>query len=371
MKNIAKLGITLALYAMVACVLLAVVNLGTAPLIAEAKAKEVAKGLSIVFPDAEDFSEDAAFTPDTATAIKVEKLFVAKQDGTVTGAVVQVSGPTYDKATMLIGMDLTRTISAIQFTALSDTPGYGQKAFDPGFADQFKGKSADDSFTAGVDVTPISGATITTKGVAQIIKYATYVAGNFLAANYGGAAGTGAAPVVAEAAKPFTYEQAYASLWESFADVTFEEDLTALDHYPKNMLVSRRVIVKSGGKIAGAMATAQGQTYHDDPGIVLTAVSSSGEIVGARIIQLRDTPKIGQRALEEEFWQQFAGLAVSEPVLAGQQYDTLSGASITADCVADMVKVGAVEAAKYLAEKGGAAYTGGDDYPLNENWHEG
>jgi electron transport complex protein RnfG len=146
--------------------------------------------------------------------------------------------------------------------------------------------------------------------------------------------------------------------------------LTALDYYPKNMLVSRRVLGKSGGNVIGAMATAQGQTYHD-AGIVLTAVSTRGRILGARIIQLDDTPKIGQRALEEEYWQQFTGLAATGTILAGQDYDTLSGASITADCVADMVKVGAVEAAKYLAENGGPAYSGGDDYPLNENWHEG
>jgi electron transport complex protein RnfG len=134
------------------------------------------------------------------------------------------------------------------------------------------------------------------------------------------------------------------------------------------MRIEKYVLVTSGGEVVGAMASAQGQSYHG-AGIVLTAIDLDGNILGARIIQLPDTPNIGLRALEEEFWGQFSdGLRVDEPILAGEHYDTLSGASISADCVADMVKVGAVEAAKFLATQGGAAYTAGDDYPLNENY---
>jgi electron transport complex protein RnfG len=322
-----------------------------------------------IFPAADSFEPAAGFTPDTSTSVKVEQLFLAKKGGTVTGAVVQATGSTYDKATILIGLDLSRTISTIKFTALSDTPGIGQKATEPAFMGQFDGKSADDAFEAGSDVQAISGATITSKGVAQILKYATYAAGNFLAANYGGTAGTGEAPVIAKAGSTFTFEEAYASLYEDTSDVTFEE-FPGPDGYPRTMLIAKLVRVSSGGRVIGAMATAQGQSYHG-AGIVLTAIDLDGNILGARIIQLPDTPNIGLRALEEEFWGQFSnGLRADEPILAGEHYDTLSGASISADCVADMAKVAAVEAAKFLAEHGGAAYTAGDDYPLNENYHE-
>jgi electron transport complex protein RnfG len=367
MKAIIKLGMTLAVYATVACGLLAVVNLGTAPLIAVAKAKETAQALVVVFADADDFTEDASFPPDISTSVKVNKLFLAKKGGEVIGSVVQTTGPTYDKATILIGMTLDRTITGIQFTELTDTPGFGQKAAEPAFKDQFDGKSADDEFALGSDVTAITGATITSKGVTQIIKYATYVAGDFMAANYGGAAGSGEAPVIAAAAKPFSHDEAVASLWEEVENIALEEATETLGGYPKNMLVARRFLVKQDGKLIGAMATAQGQTYHG-AGIVLAAIDTNGIIVGARILQLNDTPNIGQRSLEEEYWRQFEGLEVQEPILSGEHYDTLSGASITADCIADMVKVASVEAAKYLAENGGPEYTGGDDYPLNEHY---
>jgi electron transport complex protein RnfG len=370
MKAIIKLGMTLAVYATVACGLLAVVDLGTAPLIAEAKAKETALAMKVVFADADDFVEDTTFAPDVSTSVKVSKLYLAKKGGEIVGSVVQTSGPTYDKATILIGMKLDRTITGIQFTELTDTPGFGQKAAEPAFKDQFTGKSANDGFALGSDVNAITGATITSKGVTQIIKYAAYVAGEFMAKNHGGAAGTGAAPVVAAEAKPFTHDEAVSSLWENFENIALEEAVETLGDYPRNMLVERRFLVRQDGKVIGAMATAQGQTYHDG-GVVLVAIDTNSIIVGARILKLNDTPNQGQRTLEEDYWRQFAGLELQEPILSGKHYEAISGASITSDCIADMVKVAAVEAAKYLAENGGPAYTGGDDYPLNENWHQG
>ncbi|MDR3284147.1 MAG: FMN-binding protein [Treponema sp.] len=370
MKNMLKLGISLAVYAVAACVLLAVVNTLTAPIIERTKAAEVGAGMVEIFTNADSFEIAGDFTRDASTSIQVERLYLAQQDGAVVGGVVQATGPTYDKATILIGLDLNQTITGIKFLALSDTPGFGQKATEPTFYEQFAGKSATDDFEAGSDVEAISGATITSKGVAQILKYAAYVAGNYLAANYGGATGSGAAPLVTAEAKPFTYEEAYVSLFppETYPDAVFT-DVGKADGNPRTMIVSRRVTVTVDGKVVGVMASAQGQSYHG-PGVALTAVDLNLNILGARIIQLTDTPKIGLRALEESYWSKFADQRADAPLLAGAEYDTLSGASITADCVADMVKVGAVEAAKLAATLGGAAYDGGDDYPLNEHYLE-
>ncbi|MDR1786116.1 MAG: FMN-binding protein [Spirochaetaceae bacterium] len=181
MKEAPKFGITLALYSSVACTLLALVNLVTAPLIAEAKNAETQAGLKIVFPgDQYVFEEVTGFANDPASSVKVERLFLAKAGGATDGVVVQATGPTYDRATILIGVDKNRKISAIQFTALSDTPGFGKRAEEPAFRDQFKGKSIDDPFVSKSDVTAISGASITSNGVSRILKYATGIAGEYL-----------------------------------------------------------------------------------------------------------------------------------------------------------------------------------------------
>ena len=73
---------------------------------------------------------------------------------------------------MLVGIRSDKTITSIQFLSLTDTPGFGQKALEPAFKDQFNGKSANDEFAIGADVDAISGSTITTKGVITIIKNA-------------------------------------------------------------------------------------------------------------------------------------------------------------------------------------------------------
>jgi electron transport complex protein RnfG len=180
MKGMLKLGASLAAYAVIACVLLAVVNNFTAPRIAGIKAAEAGAGMAEVFTAADGFEIAAGFSPDTSTSVHVESLYLAKQGENVIGGVVQATGPTYDKATIQIGLTLDRKITGIKFLSLSDTPGYGMRALsDPSFAGQFTGKSADDAFEAGSDVEVLSGATITTKGVAQIIKYAATAAGNY------------------------------------------------------------------------------------------------------------------------------------------------------------------------------------------------
>ena len=66
-----------------------------------------------------------------------------------------------------------------------------------------------------------------------------------------------------------------------------------------NMLVEKQYIVTVGGKTVGAMAAVRGQTYHDG-GVVLTAVDMNRNIIGARIIELNDSPNIGQLTLEDD-----------------------------------------------------------------------
>lgn len=371
MKDMLKLGFSLAAFASVACVLLALVNNATSPVIEAAQQAEVNAGLSVVFPDADSFERADNFVPDTATAVQVESLYLAKRGGSVVGAVVQASGPTYDKATILLGLDMNRMITGIKFLSISDTPGFGQKAAEPEFYMQFSGKSADDAFVAGGDVDAISGATITTKGVSQIVKYAAYVAGEYLAEHYGAVSGSGNAPVVEEPASAFSYDEAFVSLFppELYPNAQFTEVTTGLNRVVRSMIVEKQVLVSVAGKPVGAMVAVRGQTYKNG-GVVLTGVNTSGIILGSRIIELNDTPNIGQRALEEAFYGQFSGKGVSAPLIAGEDFDVLSGATITSACVADMVKVGAVEAAGLLADYTGKPFAVLDDYLLNEIYQE-
>jgi electron transport complex protein RnfG len=164
-----------------ACVLLAVVYGVTSPVIEANQKAEVAASLSQIYPGADfDGQIPTDFKPVTQNKVVVDSLYVAKKGGEIVGAVVQATGPTYDKATLLIGVTKDHKITDVKFMAISDTPGFGQKA--PGlYAGKLQGKSTDDAFVAKQDLEAISGATITSNGVAAILKNATEVAGTYLA----------------------------------------------------------------------------------------------------------------------------------------------------------------------------------------------
>lgn len=177
-----KLGIILAVYAAVSCTVLAVVNNFTAPKIAQNQKNKVDNAMKTFFPE-EGFSFEsvADYEPKAVGSVKIESLIIAKKDGQVAGGAAQVNGPTYDQGTILVGMDKDGVIKGLKFLKLTDSPGFGLKANDPTFTlpsgktfyGQFEGKNAKDGFTAGETFDAISGATISSVGIAGLLKEGT------------------------------------------------------------------------------------------------------------------------------------------------------------------------------------------------------
>lgn len=182
MKEMFKLGGTLAAFALVACVALALVDSVTGPVIREAAEKKANAALQVVFPNATSFVPNEGFQPGDHGAIVFERIVLAKNGDETLGVAMQLTGPTYDKATMIVATDTQGKVVGTSFLALSDTPGFGQKATEDGYMDQYNGKTREDKFSVGEDVQSISGATITSKGLAEMIKAACTVASDFLKA---------------------------------------------------------------------------------------------------------------------------------------------------------------------------------------------
>jgi len=175
MKEMLKLGFVLAVFAGVACVALALVNQATAPVIAANENAKLTAGLAEILPAAKSY-KDGTFTPDGSN-VSVDNCNVGfDANGAVIGCVVQVSGPTYDQATVLVGVDSSKTLTGIKILAISDTPGFGQKATEPAWYGQFAGKPAECDWTLGTDFDAVSGATITSKGFSALLKTATKAA---------------------------------------------------------------------------------------------------------------------------------------------------------------------------------------------------
>lgn len=180
MKQMIKLALVLAAFASVACVLLALVNNATLPAIQAVKNQELTAGLKEIFADATDFVSPENFTPETKEGVSIEQLYIAKSGDKTLGVVVQATGPTYDKATILTGILPNRTISSIKILSISDTSGFGQNALKPEFYTQFAGKSIEDKFSAHEDIDGLSGATITRQGIGNILKVSTQEAAKYL-----------------------------------------------------------------------------------------------------------------------------------------------------------------------------------------------
>ena len=175
-----KLGLVLSLYAAASCTVLAVVNNITSPVIVQNQIRKANEGMKHVFPLAKDFEAVTDYANSDAT-ISIDKLYLAKDGKEVLGAVAQVTGPTYDHSTILVGVDADGKVTGVEYLENTDTPGFGQKASDPTFKlangntfyGQFAGKNVSDGFTAGETFDAISGATITSTSVARLITCGT------------------------------------------------------------------------------------------------------------------------------------------------------------------------------------------------------
>lgn len=176
--NMVKLGIILAVYAAVSCAVLAVVNNFTSPKIAQNQIKKANNAMQAVFADADTFEPVFDFDQASSGTITLSDFYLAKKGGKVIGAAIQVSGPTYDKGKIIIGVKTDGIVSGMQFLELTDSPGFGSKAKDPGyqvasgktFYEQFTGKDAKKGFVINETFDAISGATITSNGVANLMN---------------------------------------------------------------------------------------------------------------------------------------------------------------------------------------------------------
>ncbi|MGL4985911.1 MAG: FMN-binding protein [Treponemataceae bacterium] len=375
MKEILKLGSVLAAFAVVACVALALVNNATAPAIAANKAAEANAGMSVVFPQADSFEAITDFTVDNIAPAKIEGIYVAKSNDEVIGSVVQMFAPTYEKAVVLVAVDMNKNIIGNTFLELSDTPGFGQKARENNYMDQYNGKSAEDAFELGSDLVAISGATITSKALALLMKASVYAAGELLAKRFGAEAGTAFVPVDT-GYDIYTVEQAFADIYG--ADVVSSASIKNVTKKVTSIPVKDKTIlgvytVELDGKIAAAAVELAGlpdASY--DYGTMITVVDLNRKIVGSRVTSVGNASENesnnGLKALSSAFYNQFTGKSVDDLFIIGENVDAVSHATSSSQSLADFVKIGGYAAADYLAQNydGDPAPAGSENYQLNK-----
>ena len=174
-----KLALILCAYAAVACVALAFVQGVTGPVIARAAEGEAFVIFAEFFPDADDFENIADSVSSEDSRISFERVYRAVKGGQTEGVIVQATGPTYETSTLLSAFTPDGRLLQYRVTATTDTVGLGSRIAESPFIDQFAGKSINDEFAVGRDIQAISGATISSRGAADILRTSARAAGTY------------------------------------------------------------------------------------------------------------------------------------------------------------------------------------------------
>lgn len=188
-KFILKVAGTLTVISLVVAALLGFVNSITADKIAEIDAENTRIAMSAVAPEGSEFGDKIEVTDDMVAAAatqsgKILELYPVTNGGAEAGYVMKISASgSQGTIVMMVGVDANKAITGISVVNHSETSGIGTKVVEnkPNSAgvpvlDQFVGLSGAGSLVVGSNITAISGATVSTKGITMGANTALAVA---------------------------------------------------------------------------------------------------------------------------------------------------------------------------------------------------
>lgn len=180
-KFILKVAGTLTVISLVVALLLGLVNGVTKDKIAAIEAEKTRVAMSAVVPEGSEFTDkleipQAAIDAAKAQGGTVSELYGVTNGGAEAGYVAKVAASgSQGTITMMVGIDANGAngaITGISVVSHSETSGIGTKVVEnkPNAAgtpvlDQFVGMSGAGTLAVGSNITAISGATVSTKGI--------------------------------------------------------------------------------------------------------------------------------------------------------------------------------------------------------------
>jgi electron transport complex protein RnfG len=114
--------------------------------------------------------------------------------------------------------------------------------------------------------------------------------------------------------------------------------------------------VTQNGQEAGIVIQAQDQGFQDIL-IALVGIGTDGKIVGIRILQDKDTPGLGAKATQPEFYGQYAGMEADGSIKVakdGGQVVAITAATITSRAVSLIVNTAGSAGKAWLQANGGS-----------------
>ena len=171
-KFVLKVAGTLTVISLVVAALLGVVNMVTEDKIDAINAEKTNQALAAVAPEGAEFTPVELSDAAVAAAAAYGTLNSMYEMSTGGYAMKIVASGSQGSIEMIVGVDANKALTGVSVVNHSETGGIGTKVInnDPNSAgtpvlDQFIGMSGAGSLVVGKTVTPISGATVTTKGI--------------------------------------------------------------------------------------------------------------------------------------------------------------------------------------------------------------
>ena len=177
-KFILKVAGTLTVISLVVAALLGFVNSITKDKIAEIDAENTRIAMSAVAPEGSEFGDKIEVTDDMVAAAatqsgKILELYPVTNGGAEAGYVMKISASgSQGSIVMMVGVDADKAITGVSVVSHAETSGIGTKvvgnelnAAGVPVLDQFVGMSGAGSLVVGKNITAVSGATVSTKGI--------------------------------------------------------------------------------------------------------------------------------------------------------------------------------------------------------------
>ncbi len=171
-KFVLKVAGTLTIIALVVAALLGVVDMVTRDKIDAINVEKTNQALAAVAPEGAEFTPVELSDAAVAAAAAYGTLDSMYEMSTGGYAMKIVASGSQGSIEMIVGVDANKALTGVSVVSHSETGGIGTKVInnDPSTAgtpvlDQFIGMSGAGSLVVGKTVSPISGATVTSKGI--------------------------------------------------------------------------------------------------------------------------------------------------------------------------------------------------------------
>lgn len=180
MKDVMRLVVALTLIAVLAGLVLSLVEGMTREPIAEQRRLEMLKALKAVLPAIDNQPDTDSVTLEAGTDKKGRPLqrtfYRGRQEGALAGVAFKVTAPDgySGNIDIMVGVTPEGTVTGVEILSQAETPGLGARITEPAFKGQFAGKSLDNADWRvkkdGGSFDQITGATISPRAVVGALR---------------------------------------------------------------------------------------------------------------------------------------------------------------------------------------------------------